>query len=79
MHARESKENLVNINGNRHAKVARLDRSLSRNKEDSEGNIITSNTASSLIEQSRPDELATGNRTERNCFFFIGKLSSLQG
>lgn len=77
MHTRESKENLVNINGNRPGKLARLDRSLSRNKEDGEGNILSLNTASSLIEQAKPDELATGNQTERYRFS-MELFSSLQ-
>lgn len=63
--ARDSKENLVHANGNRQGKMARLDRSSSRNKEDNETNIIRSNTASSLIEQAKPDELATGNSEDR--------------
>ncbi|CAF4045306.1 unnamed protein product, partial [Rotaria magnacalcarata] len=63
-----SKENLSNMNGNRYQTPtkqlsARLDRSLSRTKDDSEANIIRSNTTTSLSEQAKPDELASGLAT----------------
>ncbi|CAF0732153.1 unnamed protein product [Rotaria sordida] len=65
---RGSKENLSNSNGARQTtsikqKTSRLDRSLSRTKDDNETNIIRSSTASSLSEQAKPDELASGLAT----------------
>jgi hypothetical protein len=42
---------------------SRLDRSLSRNKDENETHIIRSNTASSFTEQAKPDELASGFAT----------------
>ncbi|CAF4566844.1 unnamed protein product, partial [Rotaria magnacalcarata] len=56
------------MNGNRYQTPtkqlsARLDRSLSRTKDDSEANIIRSNTTASLSEQAKPDELASGLAT----------------
>lgn len=67
---RDSKENLIHTNGNRqHTStkqiISRLDRSLSRNTDDNETNIIRSNTAASnLSEQNKPDELASGIEKE---------------
>ncbi|CAF0752138.1 unnamed protein product [Rotaria sp. Silwood1] len=63
-----SKENLSNTNGTRYQtplkqKTSRLDRSLSRTKDDNETSIIRSNTVSSLSEQAKPDELASGLAT----------------
>ncbi len=60
---RDSKENLFNTNGNRPTTSSRLDHSTSRNKDDSGTNIIRSSTVSSLTEQAKPDELATGLAT----------------
>ncbi len=62
---RDSKESFVNTNVTRHKTttkqtIPRLDRSSSRNKDDNETNIIRSNTATSLSEQAKPDELASG-------------------
>ena len=39
---------------------SRLNRSLSRNKEEQDSSIIRSNTASNLTEQAKPDELVSG-------------------
>jgi hypothetical protein len=57
---RDSKECFENTNGTRHQTISRLDRSSSRNKDDNETNIIRSNTTTSLSEQAKPDELASG-------------------
>jgi hypothetical protein len=62
---RDSKESLTNTNGIRQQTItkqttSRVDRSLSRNQDDNETNIIRSNTPSSLTEQAKPDELASG-------------------
>ncbi|CAF2906428.1 unnamed protein product [Rotaria sp. Silwood2] len=65
---KDSKENLSSTNGTRYPtpikqKTSRLDRSLSRTKDDIETSIIRSNTVSSLSEQAKPDELASGLAT----------------
>ncbi|CAF0825524.1 unnamed protein product [Adineta steineri] len=64
-HSLDSKENLSNINGIRQQTLpkqtsSRLDRSLSRHKDDNDTNIIRSSTVSSFTEQAKPDELASG-------------------
>jgi hypothetical protein len=60
---RDSKENLFHTNGNRPPLISRLDRSISKNKEDNDIHIIQSNTTTNLTEQAKPDELATGLAT----------------
>jgi hypothetical protein len=60
---RESKENIFTPNGNRHQINSRFDRSMSKNKDDGDTHIKRSNTATSLTEQAKPDELATGFAT----------------
>ncbi|CAF1326772.1 unnamed protein product, partial [Adineta ricciae] len=60
-----SKENLSNTNGIRSQTLtkqtsSRLDRSLSRNKEDIDPTMSRSSTVSSFPEQTKPDELASG-------------------
>ncbi|CAF0995694.1 unnamed protein product [Adineta steineri] len=64
-HSLDSKENLSNINGIRQQTLpkqtsSRLDRSLSRHKDDNDTSIIRSSTVSSFTEQAKPDELASG-------------------
>jgi len=72
---RESKESFVNTNGSRQQTTTkqtstRLDRSLSRNKDDNETSIIRSNTATSLNEQAKPDELSAGKKKKKSFFFY---------
>ncbi len=71
---RDSKETFTNTNGTRQptstkqTTSSRLDRSSSRHQDDNETNVIRSNTAASLTEQAKPDELASGKK-KRNFFY----------
>lgn len=72
----DSKEISINTNGNRSNTStkpikSRLDRSSSRHTDDNETNIIRSNTASSLTEQNKPDELVSGRKNNMLNFYLF--------
>lgn len=72
----DSKEISINTNGNRSNTSTksiklRLDRSSSRHTDDNETNIIRSNTASSLTEQNKPDELVSGRKNNILNFYLF--------
>lgn len=60
LNRQDSKDNVSTINGIRQQANSRLDRSLSRTKDESDTHINRSSTATSLSEQAKPDELVSG-------------------